>query len=321
MKVELRGHCTNTSPHVKHWTAAIPVLQNMCYVDKEGKTPVKTDIPCLQNWILTLRGFIKIWEILSGKYNFTSLNTRYLNQDVLENFFGQIRSHRVRCNSPTSVQFDQSFKTFLINSITSLNIKNGNCEFVQGQSFAINLEHYFDLDENYGDCTPESTNDLYTVNLPSEIVLIDRPHERADLKSEILKKLNSCLECSDCLHDEKSIRVQKMLLTLGAKMSRCVVKTKNAKKELLKYLKSVDVEMDWHSCILHYNVMSDVLLNSVCSVSLKSWCFDKNLQINEKKTVLYNDSSLQMIMTPPANRIRKLNVEKTSKSKLSFGQP
>lgn len=69
-----------------------------------------------------------LWNVLEAA-GFKSLNLRFLNQDPLENFFGQVRA-RGGCNSnPTCMGFISNFKTLLINSFFSEGSKEHNQGF------------------------------------------------------------------------------------------------------------------------------------------------------------------------------------------------
>jgi len=61
------------------------------------------------------------------------LKTRNINQDPVENLFGMIRSYRHivygrRHINPTCNQFHGSYKTLLINNLTSKRSMDINCE-------------------------------------------------------------------------------------------------------------------------------------------------------------------------------------------------
>lgn len=89
---ELRCSVKEDSIHHAFWVSAKNILRKTTYVDKISRTSIKS-VPTLTNWLLAIDAFQKLWTVLNKKYNFTKLNTRYCNQDPLENFFGQFRSH------------------------------------------------------------------------------------------------------------------------------------------------------------------------------------------------------------------------------------
>lgn len=121
----MRVAVTESSPHFSFWYNAIIQLQNIKFIDKKNKKPVST--PSLNNWITTIKGFQKLWTTVN-KAGMKYLKTRNINQDPLENFFGMIRSHNRRNTNPTCSNFESSFKTLLINNLTSKHSVGNNCE-------------------------------------------------------------------------------------------------------------------------------------------------------------------------------------------------
>ncbi|XP_033212821.1 uncharacterized protein LOC117170271 [Belonocnema kinseyi] len=67
-------------------------LKSMWFIDKKTQKSVTTDIPSLQNLIDTLEDFLVIWEKLKS-LGFESFCTHAINQEPLENFFGNVKSH------------------------------------------------------------------------------------------------------------------------------------------------------------------------------------------------------------------------------------
>lgn len=113
--------------HIDFWYEACKKIKNMEYVTKGSRIKLKQNPPvCLKNWVWILRGLRDIWRKLQG-VNFQTLNITFLNQDVIENFFGQVRS--VCCNTKLHHKhFEEVFKTLLISNITYKNSVGANCE-------------------------------------------------------------------------------------------------------------------------------------------------------------------------------------------------
>lgn len=112
------------SGHIVFWQNAIRNLKNMQY--QEPGTNKKIIPPSLKNFILTLEGFIDVSNRLFSII--PHYNTRMLNQDCLENFFGQIRQHRGRLTHPNSTQFTESYKTLFLKQVSGTHSPKGNCE-------------------------------------------------------------------------------------------------------------------------------------------------------------------------------------------------
>lgn len=102
---------TSTSGHILFWQEACNKLRKMSYVDKQTWKIFARNAPkCLKNWIWSIKGAQEIWNRLH-KANFESFNLKFLNQDVIENFFSQIRSNGCANRNPSCEQFEGAFKT------------------------------------------------------------------------------------------------------------------------------------------------------------------------------------------------------------------
>lgn len=121
---DLRCAVTEHSKHHEFWVESIKVFQSMKFIKANGQ---KYTPPSIKNWIHTLKGFRHLWHYCKEQ-GFKFLSPRNFNQDPLENYFGGIRSHGVRNINPTCQSFMHSFKTLLINNLTSLHSPGANCE-------------------------------------------------------------------------------------------------------------------------------------------------------------------------------------------------
>lgn len=94
-------------PHSCHhalWNEAKKDLNKMKFVNAtSGKVE---NVPNINNWVWTLDGTQLLLKKLEKEYGITSVWTRHLNQDPIENFFGAIRSHGCRNVNPTSEKFE-----------------------------------------------------------------------------------------------------------------------------------------------------------------------------------------------------------------------
>lgn len=96
----------------------------MKFVTNDGKP---CSIPTIKNWIFTLENVQKLKKKLFDNYNIKSIWCRHFNQDPLENFFGNIRNHGLRNNSPTCAGFEAAFVSLLITTLSSYS-PGSNCE-------------------------------------------------------------------------------------------------------------------------------------------------------------------------------------------------
>ncbi|XP_025836406.1 uncharacterized protein LOC112906459 [Agrilus planipennis] len=101
------------SGHLLFRKSAIAVLQTMSF--KTNNT--KTTIPSRKNWISPLKGFLHLWERLKGSFQF-------LPGILIK--ISQIRNNSVR--NPTCCSFAASFKTILLNNLSSPRSAGANYE-------------------------------------------------------------------------------------------------------------------------------------------------------------------------------------------------
>ena len=120
------------SYHGEFFKNARRQLKSMRFVHPETRKPIKTDIPSLPNLICTLQGFKLLWRKLQS-LGFQSFNTRNINQDTVENFFGQVKAHDFRSNKPSCYQFEAIFKSLLVTNLTSKHSPGFNCEEDSGE--------------------------------------------------------------------------------------------------------------------------------------------------------------------------------------------
>ncbi|VEN51003.1 unnamed protein product, partial [Callosobruchus maculatus] len=84
------------------------MFENMEVLNHEGKS-MRKQLKFISGWKLTLKSLLELWKILKEK-NYKYLFTRSLNQDCLENFFGQVRNCSGNAKNPTPIQFCRAFK-------------------------------------------------------------------------------------------------------------------------------------------------------------------------------------------------------------------
>lgn len=133
-KGHLFGIISATSNHLAFWREACNRLRQMEFVEKHTHKPIRRNGPkCLHNWIWTIQGIKYLWSILQNA-RFSSLNLKYINQDPVENCFGQIRDNGHRNINPSAYQFGTSFVTLIATNLTSRHSLSSNCEDDNGGS-------------------------------------------------------------------------------------------------------------------------------------------------------------------------------------------
>nr|XP_022909073.1 uncharacterized protein LOC111420328 [Onthophagus taurus] len=115
----------STSDHRNFWIDSIKHLGNMWFEDHIKKT--RSIPPSLKNWVTTLKGMLSILCYVERK-KLPFFIPRQINQDPLENMFGQIRQMRGRNINPTCQGFGDAFKSLLVRKMLSPHLAGGNCE-------------------------------------------------------------------------------------------------------------------------------------------------------------------------------------------------
>ncbi|KAJ8910981.1 hypothetical protein NQ315_003674 [Exocentrus adspersus] len=128
------------SPHVSFWKEeALPMLHSMEYAQRGSRDHKKP--PSLVNWEFTLRNIIRIWEELNVN-GFDYVLGKRLNQDPLENYFGQIRTHGGRYTNPCADAFVGAYKSLLVNNLITKHSDNFNCEEDQCENILQDLKNF-----------------------------------------------------------------------------------------------------------------------------------------------------------------------------------
>lgn len=83
--------------------------------------------PTVTGWQVTIRAVLALWDDLQQNLGFECLLTRRLNQDPLENLFGQLRQMQGCNETPNAFQFVAGLKHTLAGRLLKLPTR-GNCE-------------------------------------------------------------------------------------------------------------------------------------------------------------------------------------------------
>jgi len=151
---------TQDSGHCEFMKEMSSFVKNIKVIDPSNGKDVTNSLKCLDALQATLNGTVLLWKSLQDE-SVTSLCTKRLNQDPLENHFGEIRQQGGNSDAPTPIQFARSFRTVFYQ--TYLSPSNGNC----AQDFdsilatvGTNYQNFVDdsADIIEGDETPEFSN-------------------------------------------------------------------------------------------------------------------------------------------------------------------
>ncbi|KAH9629123.1 hypothetical protein HF086_008572 [Spodoptera exigua] len=115
-KGKLRGPVKPNSKHFEFWREATSTIKNIRFVDsaskraKNNKKEYLVRVPSLDGWVMTLKSFERIANLLFTKYHLKYFYPGLINQDPLENFFGRIRTINYRNGNPDCYRFVNAFK-------------------------------------------------------------------------------------------------------------------------------------------------------------------------------------------------------------------
>ncbi|XP_025158610.1 uncharacterized protein LOC112589469 [Harpegnathos saltator] len=188
-----------TSEHLIFWQEACNKLRRMEFVEKINHISLRRNAPkCLHNWIWTINGAKLLWNML---YNvgFSHLNLKYINQDPIENCFGQIRDNGHRNINPSPYQFGACFKTLITTNLTFRHSLSSNCEGNEENS-SLALLNMFSVDEittseeeKHIECTEAAISETTDTHL-----FIDAQKILQNImRYELLRK---CTECEQMIN-------------------------------------------------------------------------------------------------------------------------
>lgn len=120
---QYRTNVTKDTYHYDYWHQMIKEMESWVFVNRFDNSRYVS--PCLKGYIDNLRGLRWIWKVGERK-GITTLKLRNLNQDPLENYFGQVRQTLGSNTDPTLPQFIAGMKTCLVQQVTSG--RNANCQ-------------------------------------------------------------------------------------------------------------------------------------------------------------------------------------------------
>lgn len=280
----------------------------MQYVDKTTRqVPKKNNPKCIKNWLWTIKAVQEIWKILQ-KAQFQSLNLKFLNQDILENFFGQIRNFSNR--NPIPKQFEEAFKALLVCNLTSKQSFVSNCKeedeetsLVLSELINLDLERakpFEEVEETdfIEPAIPHATTTEITIN-PKRII-------------KIVKDNKIIAECQECTHNliynnTQLIQfIQHAVEKIEKTFSDICYEIKVAEK-VIKILENGELL----PCLSQCAHLQTVLFATISYEFIKTWCafinkiLCRKTEINDSDNYIYN----------AAKRMSKKYMKKRSENK------
>lgn len=277
----LRAAVTERSAHHSFWYSAIKELTNIKFIDK--KTKKRVSAPSLNNWITTIKGFQKLWATVK-KAGIKYLKTRNINQDPLENFFRMVRSHNRRNINPTCTNFESSFKTLLINNLTSKHNIGNNCEEDKNKKILFSLQHFV---ENNIDIL--NTSNIDTIE---EIAEVDMPLKTVegisnDFNSKLINKLFCMQLFNNCHICKENILSQEIKSVIHTVYTLCKTKISSVcfRTRIYKHLSNIikdGVDFSIFKCEEHKSHFEiNFIKASIEIFSISQWCSNINRKVGK----------------------------------------
>jgi len=295
----LRVAVSHNSQHFPFWKRAIKRLRRMRFVDTTDKNHLKDSI-ILKNWISTVQGFCKLWIILKKTYEFKYLKPRILNQDSLRHFFKQIRSFGIRNANPTCAEFENSFKSLLINNLTLPRTIENNSENKVDGSLLFTLKEFI--------CRPKNrdnngwSKDAHMLDLEIETTFLEEAYNYRNICNIIATKIlnnsriKGCDTCKNLLTDTSKselISSNNLLetfkdadITLTQRMSDVCYSHHTAL--MLETELYMEMDLRWLNCQQHKVPLKECLISYLVLFYIYKWCNGINDIFSGKE---YDDSN------------------------------
>lgn len=210
---KFRSALSGNSPHLEFWSDMLSKINRWKIFDKQGK--LRNNFKFVDGWLTSIRAIILLWKKLQLQ-GITFLNLRNLNQDPLENFFGQIRQHGVCNTNPTCQQFVAAMKTLIINNLSSplSKSRNGEDDFCE---FLGNFGKFIEKYSGTIDQTPETSCSNTIVDTPdsTDEIFLEQNYATAYVAGYILSKVDvlDCVQCRNNLFSNDVILNQHLFVT------------------------------------------------------------------------------------------------------------
>ncbi|XP_044757466.1 uncharacterized protein LOC123315702 isoform X2 [Coccinella septempunctata] len=206
---KFRSALSVNSPHLKFWSEILPQISNWKVLENGI---YKNNFKFIEGWQTTIRSVMALWQNLRAE-GLLFLNLRNLNQDPIENLFGQIRQHGCSNTNPTCSQFVAALKTVIVNNLSTPVSKTYNCEddFCEALGNFGDFIKKFTRNEVAGEDDIDLSSNIITDDADDDDELdnfAEQNYATSNVAGYILKKLKlDCPECRANLFSEPSLNV------------------------------------------------------------------------------------------------------------------
>ncbi|KPJ07793.1 Transposable element P transposase [Papilio machaon] len=315
----------NGSPHLKLWEQVLPSLRSMGFETKKKDGSIKyVKIPSVTNFISNINTFKDMWSFINKHYKITSILTRNLNQDPLENFFCKVRSNGIRNVNPTCDQFINAYKTLLINNFATPHSVNANCE----EDNDIILQSMEQFLTGGTACAYDSIENIQINVLMDELETPTEPSQKiiGDLISQETKKyvagsvlkqarakvFKNCPVCTDFLiakqkqetsfiyqrdYTKKSLiypstEILEVMKDMFRLISKCIQESPESRllPDVIKF--NIEIGCNFfilNKCKAHATTLKKFIISLTIKIVLYSWCMGVN-KILKGKITKFNEN-------------------------------
>lgn len=307
---ELTSVISSSSNHLSFWNNAVNRIRKMDFVESATHKAIRHNSKCLKNWIWTIQGAHYLWNILQT-CGFSSFNLRFLNQDLVENSFSQIRDHEHRNNNPTPYQFGSSFKMLLTTNLTSRHSISANCkEMNEGTSLSlIQVISATESNENEDEGIEYAESAIPAVTEHNIFVAADNI-----LKNILMSK--TVIQCEQCV---QNLENQDILKSIDSALQIAEVRFVDFcyTLEVKKKLKSILYSEVFSKVSTHCTILLDHLIEETVEQFIIQWCKYINKILNRKYTgnfennYIYNEAKKMSIkyMKKKIKNVRKKSIK------------
>lgn len=196
-------NANNKDKHFKFWKYAISMLEKMTFIDKKtGEQNNRSSV--LKKTISTIKGYMELTNLCLS-LGIKSVSLRRMNQDGLENFFGNIKSICQTKKQPMPFQFRSAFTSLIVNNLTAKHSMNSNCQDDKSYSLLQDLYEFYDMDIEEEKDEFHDDDDIIEFELEEEDTLDQNFFESEALVYEASSVCRDVLRTTKCVSCKNTI--------------------------------------------------------------------------------------------------------------------
>ena len=208
------------------------------------------------------------------------MNIRYVNQDPMENFFGLIRANGCRDIKPSCQQFSASFKSLLIDNLTSSHSIGANCA-PDDSRFIISWADYIEMvdhvEPNYY-IPPGPTTHFFSNDVNNQCSF-------ESVCKDIGARLPKCDDCTSFFTNERSVKnIYKDAKEILNNMFPKIFLKVEIKSKAINFMQE-EMNFENMNCIDHQDILKKRILNVIFGRYLLSICTHINRILYGKLTL------------------------------------